>query len=545
MTRFKKGGLALLVAAVVVACGGGGGSAGTTKTSTTVTTDTTSTTPVVANLLYDLSKSTLTNGGADTVTLTMTAVDSNNNPIAGVPVVVAVDSGIYTPSATSTSATGQASGAISIGGNKANRNITATITMGAKTAKAVIAVTGAQITVTPVPATVAPGASTRVDVKVVDANGAGVAGAVVQFAGTLGLSSTATTDAAGAASATLGAAPATVGTYTVDATALGVTNSRTVQVVSGAGSCIPDAVGPISSANLSIVPTTIAPNQSGSTVNKAGMRAKFIDAANQAVQNVRVRFDIMAPGLGSGEQVSSAGAVVYSDVNGDAIADYIAGTRSSPTNGVVVRACYGLTDASLAGGACPTSTTQTLTVASQPLSVTLGDNNLLTRGNNSLTYIKQFDIAVADSAGNAVTGAVISASVDLTSYLKAPTYNTSPKTVCANEDANRNGSIDGGAGPIGEDKNNNGTIEPRKADVVLSFLNGNTTGTNGRMAIQVEYPQNVATWLNYTVRVTTNVAGSEGTVTRSFLTTFIDGDQTNGSFLVPPYGAALDCTVPN
>src|SRR3954463_9830508 len=105
MTRFKKGGLALLVAAVVVACGGGGGSAGTTKTSTTVTTDTTSTTPVVANLLYDLSKSTLTNGGADTVTLTMTAVDSNNNPIAGVPVVVAVDSGIYTPAATSTSAT--------------------------------------------------------------------------------------------------------------------------------------------------------------------------------------------------------------------------------------------------------------------------------------------------------------------------------------------------------------------------------------------------------------------------------------------------------
>src|SRR3954463_10490347 len=104
MTRFKKGGLALLVAAVVVACGGGGGSAGTTKTSTTVTTDTTSTTPVVANLLYDLSKWPLTNGGPDTVTLTMTAVDSNNNPIAGVPLVMTGHRARSTPAPSTTSA---------------------------------------------------------------------------------------------------------------------------------------------------------------------------------------------------------------------------------------------------------------------------------------------------------------------------------------------------------------------------------------------------------------------------------------------------------
>jgi hypothetical protein len=45
------------------------------------------------------------------------------------------------------------------------------------------------------------------------------------------------------------------------------------------------------------------------------------------------------------------------------------------------------------------------------------------------------------------------------------------------------------------------------------------TGSNGRMQIQVEYPQNVATWLTYVVRVTTNVAGSEGTVAKSYITT--------------------------
>jgi hypothetical protein len=39
------------------------------------------------------------------------------------------------------------------------------------------------------------------------------------------------------------------------------------------------------------------------------------------------------------------------------------------------------------------------------------------------------------------------------------------------------------------------------------------------------------------VRVTTNVAGSEGTDTKSYITTLVDGDETNGSFLTAPYGA--------
>jgi hypothetical protein len=390
-----------------------------------------------------------------------------------------------------------------------------------------------------------------------------------------------TTDTSGNASATLGAAPAAVGTYSVDASALGVQATRAVQVVSGSGGGIPNAVGPISSASLAIVPNTIAPNTSGSTTNRASLKATFLNASNQAVQNVRVRFEIVPPGLGSGEQISTGTATVYSDISGLAIADYIAGTRSSPTNGVVIRACYGLQDSDIANGACPNSVTQTLTVASQPLSITLGDNNLLQRGSNSLTYIKTFDIAVADAAGNAVPNAVVSASVDITHFGKGPfaavattpqgtgtylvtgdtpptildTYNTattgnkdlsasttpdsSGRVWCVNEDTNRNGSLD-----TGEDLNGNGKLEPRKADVILSFLGSNTTGSNGRMQIQVEYPQNVATWLAYTVKVTTNVAGSEGTDQKSYVTNFIEGDQTNGSFLTPPYGVQ-SCSSPN
>lgn len=548
--KFLKALGGLLLAGSLMSCGGGGGSPGDTGSGTPGGGDTPP--PVTANsIIFTLSKNELTNSGSDTVDLEVTALDANNNPVVGATAQISVNSGVYTPDSNVTDAAGQVTGKISIGANKSNRTITATINVGGQTATASIPVIGSAITLTAVPATPAPGQTVRVDIKVVDVNGTGVPNVPVTLSGSLGLNTTVTTDATGTAIANLGAAPAAGGSYTVDASALGVTATRLVQVVTGGGGGIPDAVGVITSANLSIVPNTIAPNQPGATTNKATLRARFLDGGNAAVQNVRVRFQIEAPALGGGEQITSGTGIVYSDVNGEAVADYVAGTRSSPTNGVKIRACYAATDAALAGGACPTFRDATLTVASQPLSITLGDNNLLERGNNSLTYIKKFDVAVADSAGNAVGNASVSASVDITHYGKGQflgAYPVRPPTAatpidntqnpggarvwCRNEDTNRNGSLD-----AGEDINLNNEIEPRKADVILSFINGNTTAANGRMTIQVEYPQNVATWVAYTVRVTTNVAGSEGTDAKTYVTTYIEGDQTNGSFLIAPYGA--------
>lgn len=556
----------LMLGAALAACGGGGGSPGAQKPGGDPGTQPGA--PTVASFIYQLDKPSITNTGSDKAVLTVTALDASNNPVSGVNLSVSVDTGIFTPVAATTDSSGQASGNISIGANKANRNITASITLGGQSAKAVVAVTGSQIALTPVPATPAPGASTRVDIKVTDANGNGVPNAAVQLTGTLGFTGTFTTDNGGNAPATLGAAPATAGTYSINASALGVQATRDVQVAGTAGSGIPDAVGPISAVSLAIVPNTIAPNSTGSTTNRAGLKATFLNASNQAIQNVRVRFVIDPPKLGSGETLSTGDATVYSDVSGNAIADYIAGTRSSPTNGVIIRACYAATDADIANGACPNSKTATLTVASQPLAITLGDNNLLEKGNFGLTYIKKFDVAVADAAGNAVPNASVSASVDITHYGKGgfgyasstgsvtgtyqitldnpPNITTDVSSVstvvpspttgnvwCVNEDNNRNGFLD-----AGDDRNGNGTLEPRKADVILSFVGSNTTAANGRMTIQVEYPQNVATWLAYTVKVTTNVAGSEGTDQKSYITSFVEGDEKNGSFLTPPYGAS-------
>jgi hypothetical protein len=548
---------AVLMAGALAACGGGGGSPGTTPGNNG--------TPVATNFVFQLSKTTINNSGGDTSELTVTALDASNNPVSGTPVAVAVDSGVYTPTTTTTDASGQVKGLISVGSNKSNRNIKATITVGTKTATAEVTVTGAAITLTPVPATATPGGAVRVDVKVADFSGTGVAGVPVTLGGTLGATGTVTTDNSGVATASLAAAPNTVGNYTVTASALGVQVSRSVQVVSGTDSGIPAAVGSISSASIAIVPNNVAPNVDGKSTNRANIRALFLNPSNQAIQNVRVRFEIVPPGLGSGEQISTGNATVYTDISGEAIADYIPGTRSSPTDGVTIRACYGATDAVMANGACPNSVTKTLTVAARPLSITLGDNNLLQKGNNSLTYIKQFDIAVADAAGNAVANAAISASVDIGYYGKgsfgglypgqtladsfAPANSTTPinntadpgteRLWCLNEDTNRNGAVD-----TGEDINGNRSLEPRKADVILSFVGGNVTNASGRMTIQVEYPQNVATWLTYTVRATTSVAGSEGLVSKSYITTFVEGDQANGSFLTAPYGSHA-CSAPN
>lgn len=529
--------MGLALAMALTACGGGGGSAGTASGSTPTTTATAAT---AASFVFTLDKSSISNAGSDKALLTVTALDASRNVMSGVPVSVSVDSGAYTPVTVTTDITGQVSGNISIAGNKANRNITASITVGGQTGSVVVTVTGSQISLTSLPATLSPGASgVQVAVKATDANGVGVSGAI-QLGGTLGFTQLVTTDSSGNATVTLAsAAPATPATYTITATGLGVTALRDVQVaVAGSGGGIPDAVGTISAA-LAVTPNTILPNVAGATTNRAGIRAVFSDSlTNLAIQNVRVRFEIVAPGLGSGEQISTGTTTVYSDSSGIAIADYIAGTRTSPTNGVTIRACYGKTDADIAGSACANSMTKTLTVAGQPLSITLGDNNLMTKGGNSLTYIKLFDVAVADSAGNAVPNAIVSASVDLTYYGKG-SYSAA-RLWCANEDANRNGLLD-----PGEDLDGNGVLSPRKADVILSYVGtNNLTGANGRTTIQVEYPQNVATWLNYSVRVTTNVAGSEGTAVKSYITNFIIGDDTNGSFLTPPYGVN-NCVTAN
>ena len=579
-----------LLVAGLVGCGGGGGSAGTPATGTGGTSipTVTDTAVVASDFIFELDKQSISTAGSDKALLTILAVDKNRNVLANVPVSISVDQGgVFSSSSagTVTNATGQFGGSISVGGNKNNRTINASISISGITKIASIQVVGSQILVTPVPATPAPGQAVTVNLDSLDSAAVSIPLVSVTLSGSSGATGVRTTDVGGKNSFSF-TAPSAPGSYSIVASGLGVTTTKVIQVISPTGSSFPVAVGAVSSASLSPQPSSVAPNQGGATSNRARLTARFSTANNQGIQNMRVRFEIVPPALGSGEALSTSDSVVYSDSAGVAEAEYIAGTRSSPTNGVKVRACYKASDFSSSAD-CPQFVPATLTVAGTPLSISISDDNLLEKGLGNIAYLKKFLLQVNDSSGVAVKDAIVSVSVDITHFGKgrygglyplgsqAPTiqdqslgiivvgtstFAVTSTTItpaelpllpgstlpprfanvwCANDDLNRNGALDSG-----EDINGDGILTPRKAEVIVSYVSGNTTNANGQMLVQVTYGQNVGYWLSYTLRVTTRVAGSEGEASKSYITDVLQADVPNGSFLIPPYGTG-SCSVRN
>ena len=240
--------------------------------------------------------------------------------------------------------------------------------------------------------------------------------------------------------------------------------------------------------------------------------------------NLRVRFTL--PNANNvGGTLSTADNIIYTDANGVATSAYVPGSRSSPTDGVTVRACYATTD--FPSATCPAMVDTTLTVIAEALAVSIGTDNTIADGSGGLTYVKKFVVLVVDSSGQAKANVQLSTSIDLTRFLKGyyegPTnWNrnspspTNPLPVagtvgftgptCPNEDVNRNGVLE-----AGEDTNGNGSLEPRKSDVAVSFVGPSVTGPTGTAVLQIEYPKNVATWVDYQILVAASgVLGSEG-----------------------------------
>jgi hypothetical protein len=530
----------------------------------------------VADFALLLDRSTLSNGGTSTAKLTVVTVDSSNNVVAGAAVAVATDArSIFTPGGTVTDAQGQYTGQIGIGTDKSDRQITATVTVNGMTKKTTLRVIGSKITLQATPSAPMPGQAVALTATLVDSAGNPIPSSSIRFGGTIASlqNVTTTTDLSGVATQAF-IAPSTAGVYTITATGSGVVSSEyQLQVFTSA---VPAAVIPAgASPSLSPNPTVLAVNSPGTTSSRATLRFLFLDGSNKPVQNVRVRFVDTTTGLAAvGASISSGTSLLYTDASGTATAEYIAGQNSSPTNGVTIKACYSATD--FATTACPASVTASLTVAGQALAVSIGDDNLLAKGSG--TYIKRFAVTVADSAGRAVANAPVDISVDLTHYGKGafeynyisggtavfalsvvppgyldayPSDSTVPSALdgrvwCANEDHNRNGSVDPGENINGsKDSNNQDTLEPRKCDLIVSYDSPTVTTTNssGILVIKVEYSQRFATWLAYKVRVTASVAGSQGMAERLFVTNFVEGDDKNGSFLEPPYGFS-SCTSP-
>jgi hypothetical protein len=556
----------------------------------------------VANIVLLLDRSNLVNNGVETAKLTVVAVDGNNNVAPGAKVAVATDaSTVFVPdsSAAVTDAQGQYTGQIGIGGDKSNRQVIVSATSNGVTKQTTLQIIGGKLTLQAVPPTPLPGQAASLNVSVLDSASSPVSASKVTLGGTVPelVGRVLTTGSDGKATTNF-TAPATAGMYTISATGSGM-NSGEYQLQVFASTVppasIPPSVPPVT-PTFSASPNVLSVNSAGSSSSQSTLRFLFVDGSNNGVSNVRVRLVDTTVGMGAvGASISSGSSTLYTDQSGTVTALYTAGQNPSPTNGVTIKACYSATDFTSSTD-CPASVLTTLTTTGQALALSIGDDNKLARGGGNVTYIKQFAITVADSAGRAIPNAPVDISVDLTHYSKGQyagvvttttTTGTGTATVsvlttttavispldwishlstippmawpsdtvppgtgrvwCLNEDTNRNGIADPGENIDGSvDTNNQATLQPRKSDLIVSYADPQVTKTDARgiLLINAEYSQNFATWLAYRLRVTANVQGSQGMAEREFITWFIEGDDVNGSFLQPPYGIN-GCRVPN
>lgn len=576
---------------ITVTASGGG----LTKTAALQVIDTsTPATPTAADLVLTLSADTLANGGTSTITATATAVDSRRNALPGIPVTFTVDANaiIQATSGAVTGAQGTVTANVGIGADPTNRVINITANSGVLTRTASISVTGAKLSASLSPVVDAGSAGNIVAYKLVDSTGKAMAGQVISVTAP-GLSgASGKTDSNGNFNYTY-TAPSGATQLDITAVAGGDTDEQTVSVIAPGSGGVPTAAEFPQSASLTPTPSVVSINPVGaSNINQVELRALFLGSSNQPIQNIRVRFDLNGNSNSTDGVVSQPGTYAYSDASGVARGTFTPGVIPSPTNGVTVRACYDTADFPVSQ--CPHFVTNTLTVASDALSVNIRTNNTVSSGAGGLTYIKQFVVMVVDAAGQAKPDVLVTPSVDLPAYYKgfykwngtvwaqvmslattesyrydaglAHWVQNSPTSQpsCPNEDVNRNGVREAAAydpnvaspGLAGrqEDLNWNGDLDPRKADVAVKMVGSSTTDQNGVAVVQIEYGKNLASWVDFVITVT--ASGISGTEARAKYSGLLYGvgnlpgaaddvsdPKVAPAFAISPYGHGSTTTV--
>lgn len=548
-----------MLVSLLAACGGGGGSAGTTNASSTAS---------VSDLILTVSAATLANTGTASVLVTATALDASRNTLASVPVTLSADGGAVLSAVTgkTTDASGTVSATLGIGGNQANRVLTVTAVSAGITKIATVQVTGAKITATSSAPVVAPSGAGSVRYKVVDGAGNPMVNQVVDVVAT-GFTppqANGTTDASGVFVFNFTAPSAVGNNYTVTTNVAG--NSDVQTIIVQPGTLVPTVTARILAASVSANPSVVAVNLTGSTSSQSEIRALFLGSNNQPIQNVRARFDLSGDANSIGGTFSTGNGILYSDSNGVVTTAYSPGTRSSPTDGVTVRVCYGISDSdpNLNPLTCAISQKVTLTVVAEPLGVTIGtDEKIIVDRNDGLVYVKKFVVSVSDAAGVAKADVNLVASVDLTNYRKgqyrvltttsggtawfkaSPTGVFGDSAVCLNEDTNRNGVLENG-----EDTNNDGVLWPRKPDVTIRLLSPKTAA-DGTAQLEITYAKDHGSWVDALITVSASgVSGSEGRATYFVSPVPVDAPSlaktdSSPAFQFSPYGVSNSCSNPN
>jgi hypothetical protein len=508
--------LASIGLVILAACGGGSsdpcGLAATCPPSNGSGGSSPGSAPVVASdLLLQVSAPSMQNNGADTVTATVTAVDVNRNLLPKAPVTITVDNNATIGvSGAVTDENGVVTGTIRIGSDRSSRVITVTATSGSLTRTAQIQVLGARIVASPLPSVVAPGAPGVIRFRLTDASDNPIAGQTVTVSGVGGVDVTGTTDANGDYVYSY-AAPTVTGAIDIRASAAGTSVTQTIQVQTTA---VPPALPGVEGASLALS-ASVVPTNSAVTQNRIEVRALFLRETNRPASNVRVRFDLDGNVHDIPGTLTSGTTLVYSDGAGIARTSYVPGDRTSPNEGVTIRACWGYND--FAVGTCPNVVRARLTVIAEPLSVSIGTDNLIAIGPSGIDYVKRHLIQVNDASGAPRSNVQLSVVVDLPRFLVGDWRLQGVDWIqhvigsCDNEDLNRNRAMERYVNGAVEDLNGNGQLDPRASDVIVSFEGSAMTNAAGQAVVRLTYLPSSASWIEYKIQVVAQgIGGSEG-----------------------------------
>jgi hypothetical protein len=491
----------------------------------------------VTGTTIGISGSSSLSSGA-TGTLTVSIKDSAGAPLQNVTVTVASQTGnILTPANGVTNSAGQITADVTAS-KTGNDVITATAAGASKTQS--LSVSGDSFAFsTPSDATQIPlNTPTAVSIKWTNLGNA-VVGSQVSFSATRGtITASAATDASGNTPG-VSIISASAGTAIISAAGPGGTPAATLNVVFVAASA--------SSVALQALPGTVQPTTTSTsqTNNTATISAVVRDAANNLVKDARVNFTITAdPSVGS---LSAASAIT--DISGSASVNYIAGTTSSPQNGVKISAT--VVDIKGVPLATPVTNSVALTVGGQALFVRLGtDNTVGTSTTNSAAYAKTYNAIVTDAVGNpAPLGTEVRFALRPNRYTKgfyavvgtawAQTVTVSPD--CNNEDLNFNGLLD-----PGEDKNGSLALDPGGVASVTASAASNASGFATAI---ISYPKDHATWVEIVLEARAGVAGNDPPTNATFWLPGAAPDYNNKDIPPPgqrsPYGVGNVCTNTN
>ena len=164
---------------------------------------------------------------------------------------------------------------------------------------------------------------------------------------------------------------------------------------------------------------------------------------------------------------------------------------------------------------------------------------------------------MADSAGNPVSNALVTVALQSVSYYKGEwslaggtEWVQTTTALCASEDDNLNGRLDGDEDLAISEGNGNGELDPGAVAISRVLASNSRTDEDGLAEIEVVYPKTYGRWVAVKMQVTiTTVSGTEASADQEFILPMLAADVANPSVIPPgsrsptgPFGKSGNCT---